>query len=75
MPAYDAVDTAHWMLEGLKVAIESPTVEGPDGRRKKKTKAQMLEEQVRVTTLCELLWNIEGRPDDFTRFAEQRLAA
>jgi hypothetical protein len=55
--------------------MASETILGPNGRPKKKTKAQTAAEQIRAETLCELLWNVEGRPGDLGAYAEQRLAA
>jgi hypothetical protein len=60
-PAYDPIDTLRWMLEETRREIASDTATGPDGRRRRKTKAQRHDEQVRLDTLCEALWNVGGR--------------
>ena len=72
---YDPMDTVRWMLDDVKTEMASETTLGPSGRPKKKTKAQTAAEQIRAETLCELLWNVEGRPGDLDEYAEQRLAA
>ena len=72
---YDPMDTVRWMLDDVKSELASETTLGPNGRTKKKTKAQTAAKQIRAATLCELLWNVEGRPGDLDEYAEQRLAA
>lgn len=71
---YDPMDTARWMLDGLRWSLSQETSTGANGKPKKKTKAQLAEEQLRAATLVELMWNVEGRPGDLEAFTE-RLAA
>ncbi len=72
---YDPLDTVRWMLDGARYDLTQDTTTGPSGRPKKKTKAQLAAEQIRFATLCEVLWNVEGRPGELDTFADTRLAA
>ncbi len=73
--SYDAMDTARWMLDGLRWSLGQETATGPNGKPKKKTKTQQSEERLRFETLCELLWNVEGRPEEFTSYSTRLLAS
>ncbi len=72
---YDPMDTVRWMIESARDELTQDTVTGPNGRPKKKTKAQIAAEQIRFATLCEVLWNVEGRPGELTHYADTRMAA
>jgi hypothetical protein len=72
---YDPIDTLHWMLDGVRAAVVTETTPTESGRSKKKTKAQRDGERVRYETLCEVMWNVTGRPEPLDEFAERLLAA
>lgn len=72
---YDPMDTARWMLAGLKSSLGEEKTLRPDGTAKKKTKTQRSEELLRFETLCELVWNVEGRPGELAGYTERMLAA
>jgi hypothetical protein len=74
-PAYDPVETLHWMLAGVRAEVLSETTTGPTGRARRKTKAQRDADRVRFETLCEALWNVSGRPEDLETMAERLLHA
>lgn len=74
-PAYDALDTIRWMLEEARRELDSEVAVLPDGRTKKKTKAQRNDDQVRFATLCTVIWNVTGRPEPLEVIAEKALAA
>ncbi len=71
--SYDPIDTINWMLAGVRDCVHSDTVLGANGKPKKKTKAQATEDMIRFSTLCELLWNLEGRPGDLGDYTQQHL--
>lgn len=72
---YDPIDTVHWMLAGVRACVLEEKVTGDNGKAKKKTKAQREADRLRYETLCEVVWNIEGRPEPLEDFAERMLAA
>jgi hypothetical protein len=72
---YDPLDTVRWMLDGMRTCVLEETVPSGNGRAKKKTKAQREADRVRYETLCELVWNIEGRPEPLEDFMERLLLA
>ena len=74
-PVYDPLDTLHWMLDGVRTAVVTETTVGASGTPKKKTKAQREADRVRYETLCEVIWNVTGRPEPLDAFAERLLAA
>ncbi len=74
-PAYDALDTIRWMLEEARRELAAEVAVLDDGRTKKKTKAQRHDDQVRFDTLCEVIWNVTGRPESLEAVAQKALAA
>jgi hypothetical protein len=74
-PAYDALETINWMLEEARRDLDAEVAVLEDGRTKKKTKAQRHDERVRFDTLCEVIWNVTGRPESLEAIAEKTLAA
>ena len=74
-PAYDPLETIQWMLEEARRELDAEVSVLADGRTKKKTKAQRNDDRVRFDTLCEVIWNVTGRPESLEAFAEKALAA
>ena len=74
-PAYDPLDTIRWMLEEARRELDAEVSVLPDGRTKKKTKAQRNDDRVRFDTLCAVIWNVTGRPEPLEIIAEKALAA
>lgn len=74
-PAYDPLETIQWMLEEARRELDAEVAVLPDGRTRKKTKAQRNDDRVRFDTLCEVIWNVTGRPESLEAFAEKALAA
>jgi hypothetical protein len=71
---YDALDTIQWMLGEARKELDSETVPGANGRAKRKTKAQIHDDQVRFATLCEVIWNVTGRRQPLEEIRERALA-
>lgn len=74
-PVYDPIDTVQWMLDGVRDAVLTETTVTPVGRAKKKTKAEREADRVRYETLCEVIWNVSGRPEPLDTLTERLLAA
>lgn len=74
-PVYDPIDTVQWMLDGVRDAVLTETTVTAVGRAKKKTKAEREADRVRYETLCEVIWNVSGRPEPLDALAERLLAA
>lgn len=74
MADYDPIDTLHWMLDGVRGCLACDTVPGANGKPKKKTKTQANEDRVRFETICEALWNVEGRPGSFADYITAKAA-
>lgn len=74
-PAYDPLETITWMLEEARRELDAEVAVLADGRTKKKTKAQRNDDRVRFDTLCEVIWNVTGRPESLEAVAEKALAA
>ena len=72
---YDPIDTVQWMLAGVRGAVLTETTIADSGRPKKKTKAQREADRLRYETLCEVIWNVSGRPEPLEELAERLLAA
>jgi len=75
MAEYDPIDTLHWMLAGVRDCMRCETVPGANGKPKKKTKAQATEDRIRFETICEALWNVEGRPGELEAFIDRHAHA
>jgi hypothetical protein len=73
--AYDPLDTVQWMLNGVRDAVLTEVVVSEGGRAKKKSKAQRESERLRYETLCEVVWNVNGRPEPLDQLTERLLAA
>jgi hypothetical protein len=69
--AYDALDTVRWMLAEQARELGRESAVGPDGRSRKKTKAQREREAIRFQTLCEVVWNVSGRSVPLDAVGEQ----
>jgi len=74
-PAYDPLDTIRWMLDEARRELAEETHVAPDGKVKKKTKAQRHDDQVRFDTLCVVIWNVTGRVEPLEAIAERELRA
>ena len=74
-PAYDPLDTIRWMLDEARRELVAQTRVAPDGKVKKKTKAERQDDQVRFETLCAVIWNVTGRVEPLEAIAEQELLA
>jgi hypothetical protein len=74
-PAYDPLETVRWMLDEARRELAAETAVTPDGRLKRKTKAQRHDEQVRFETLCAVIWNVTGRAQPLEAIAERELTA
>ena len=72
---YDPIDTVQWMLDGVRDAVLAETTVTDAGRPKKKTKAQREADRLRYETLCEVIWNVHGRPEPLDELTERLLAA
>jgi hypothetical protein len=72
---YDPIETVHWMLHGVRDQVLTESVVAESGRPKKKTKAQREADRLRYETLCEVLWNVQGRPEPLDELAQRLLAA
>ena len=74
-PAYDPLETVRWMLEEARRELDAEIAVLADGRTKKKSKARRNDDRVRFDTLCEVIWNVTGRPESLEAVAEKALAA
>ena len=72
---YDPIDTVRWMLDGVRGAVLTDATVTDSGRPKKKTKAQREADRLRYETLCEVLWNVSGRPEPLDDLSARLLAA
>ena len=71
---YDPMDTIRWMLDEARDAVLADTYPGEKGRPKAKPKARREAERVRYETLCEVIWNVAGRPEPLETVAEREFA-
>jgi hypothetical protein len=74
-PAYDPLETVRWMLDEARRELAAESAVTPDGKVKKKTKAQRHDDQVRFETLCAVIWNVIGRVEPLEAIAAQELPA
>ncbi len=72
---YDPLDTVRWMLAGASAEALCDTATGADGRTRRKSKARREADRLRYETLCEVVWNISGRPEPLETFTERLAAA
>ena len=72
---YDPINTVHWMLDGVRTAVLTDATVTATGTPKKKTKAQREADRLRYETLCEVIWNVNGRPEPLEDMTERLLAA
>ncbi len=72
---YDPISTVHWMLDGVRTEVLTETMVTDAGKPKKKTKAQREADRLRYDTLCEVIWNVTGRPEPLDTMTERLLAA
>lgn len=72
---YDPYDTVHWMLREARTEVLADTAVGPSGQVRRKAKARRELERVRYETLCEVIWNVTGRPAPLGDLAEDLLRA
>jgi hypothetical protein len=74
-PAYDAFDTVRWMLDAARAELAAETYVTPEGRARRKTKAQRHDDRVRFETLCEVIWNVSGRREPLDDLTARETAA
>ena len=74
-PAYDPLDTVRWMLEEARRELDAEIAVLAEGRTKKKTRAQRNDDRFRFDTLCEVTWNVTGRPEPLEAITRRALAA
>ncbi|MGD9570714.1 MAG: hypothetical protein AB7V62_02360 [Thermoleophilia bacterium] len=74
-PAYDPLDTITWMLGEARAEVAAESYVTPEGKVKKKTKAQRADDVVRFETLCAVIWNVTGRSEPLEAVTERALAA
>lgn len=73
---YDPIDTVRWMVADAGAEVAHETYVDTNGKSRKKTKERRALELARHETLCEVLWNIAGRPVPFEEvMAAERVAA
>ncbi|MEW6583375.1 MAG: hypothetical protein AB1416_11515 [Actinomycetota bacterium] len=60
---YDALDTLRWMVNDARDAVLADTYVDGKGKAKAKSKARREAERIRYETLCEVMWNVAGRPE------------
>lgn len=75
MPAYDPLDTLEWMLSETRRGLHEESFVDDKGRERKKSRALREAERIRFETLCEVLWNVQGRPGPLEEITEQGLLA
>jgi hypothetical protein len=59
---YDPYDTLRWMVADAGAQVVETTYTDESGRTRKKAKERRAMEAARYETLCEVLWNVAGRP-------------
>ncbi len=74
-PAYDPLETIHWMLEQARTELAAETYLTDEGRVRRKSKARRNDDRVRFATLCAVLWNVSGRPEPLDALVERQLTA
>lgn len=72
--AYDPIDTVRWMIARTAEELDREQTVDSAGRRRRKSKAQREREEERLRTLCEVVWNAEGRREPLDIVVD-RLAA
>ena len=65
-PMYDPLDTLNWMVAEARAEVSADVYVDPSGRRRAKPKGRREAERIRYETLCEVLWNVAGRPVEFS---------
>jgi len=75
MPLYDPLDTLEWMLGEARRGLREDSLVDDRGHERKKTKSFREAERIRYETLCEVLWNVQGRPGPLEEIVEQGLVA
>lgn len=73
--AYDPFETVQWMLAEARRELDAEVALTPEGRSRRKTKAQRHDDRVRFDTLCAVIWNVTGRSEPLDAIAERALAA
>jgi hypothetical protein len=71
---YDGVETPGWMLSVAGSALANDHVidpSKPNAKPRRKTKAVKAAEQGRFELLCEVLWNLVGRPMTLEAFCDE----
>jgi hypothetical protein len=61
-PMYDPLDTLNWMVADARAELSAEAYVDPSGRRRAKSRSRREAERIRYETLCEVLWNVAGRP-------------
>lgn len=59
---YDPLDTVRWMVAEAAAELTEATYVDEAGKSRRKTKDRKAREPARYETLCEVLWNVAGRP-------------
>ena len=70
---YDPIDTIRWMLDEARDAVLTDTYVDEKGKSKPKSKARREAERIRYQTLCEVVWNVTGRPEPLETVTEREL--
>jgi hypothetical protein len=71
---YDPMDTMRWMLDEARDAVLAESYVDEKGKTKAKPKARRDADRIRYETLCEVIWNVAGRPEPLETVAEREFA-
>jgi hypothetical protein len=74
-PVYDPIDTLWWMVAEARSELERETYTDESGRSRRKPKDRRSADVIRYETLCEVLWNVAGRPAPLEEVTARGLAA
>jgi hypothetical protein len=73
---YDPIDTVRWMVADTGAELVRETYVDANGKSRRKAKDRRALELARYETLCEVLWNVAGRPVPFEEvIAAEQVAA
>jgi hypothetical protein len=62
---YDPRETLQWMIDEAAAEVRTETAPDAGGRHRRKARARREAELARLSTLCEVAWNMDGRPVPF----------
>ena len=71
---YDALESVQWMLAEAREAVLMVKTPDAEGKLKKKAKVEREADRARFLTLCEVLWNTNGRPEPLEALTERMLS-